>query len=416
MITFRQEEKKTIGILAIGTFLEYLDYYLYFHFATVLNKLFFAEADFRSTALLTSFAYCLSFVFRPIAAVIFGYIGDRWGRITVLNLTFILMGLSCIGIFWLPTYDEIGVAASFLITFFRLLQSVSSMGEVVGGEIYLTEYLQGRKIFIGVAILILMCSLACQVALYGIRFSLAGHIDWRYLFLSGIVIFIVGLHARRNLIESVEYIEAKQEGDLASIKPLFRTYVAYFFAESMQPVTLFISVVGINNLFRTEFGYSETDIVARNLNSTYFHILYVLGAIVMFYKFNPYKIAVVRSLLGITLIMVSPILLYEYCEEKLIIVQSLLSFLCIHDVAVTPLKLTAIPPYNRFSRGVLFFSVTRAFVAILTSFGLVMWMPYLKEYFILVFGLPFAIGFLISVIYLQRLDRQKSNGLLSNYR
>ena len=199
MAIFTRKEKEVVSILSIGTFLEYFDFYLYLHFATVLNKLFFAATDEFSTYLLTSFAYCSSYVFRPIGALIFGYIGDTYGRKYVIRITLFMMGLSCFGIFMLPTYDDIGVWASVMITLFRAMQGVSTMGEVVGGEIYLSEYLKGRSVFVGLTVILLMCNLGCMAALFGIKLALADYFNFRYLFLFGVCIFGIGYFARRNL-------------------------------------------------------------------------------------------------------------------------------------------------------------------------------------------------------------------------
>ena len=208
MAIFTRKEKEVVSILSIGTFLEYFDFYLYLHFATVLNKLFFAATDEFSTYLLTSFAYCSSYVFRPIGALIFGYIGDTYGRKYVIRITLFMMGLSCFGIFMLPTYDDIGVWASVMITLFRAMQGVSTMGEVVGGEIYLSEYLKGRSVFVGLTVILLMCNLGCMAALFGIKLALADYFNFRYLFLFGVCIFGLGYFARRNLSETPEFIRS----------------------------------------------------------------------------------------------------------------------------------------------------------------------------------------------------------------
>jgi MHS family proline/betaine transporter-like MFS transporter len=417
MSYFTSKEKEIIGILSLGTFLEYFDFYLYFHFATALNKVFFAPADIRSTALLTSFAFCTSYIFRPFAAIFFGYIGDKFGRRIVINITFVLMGISCLGIFFLPSYDSIGILASILITLLRALQGMSTMGEIVGGEIYLTEYLNGRKVFIGVSLLLLMCSLSCIVALWGIRFSLEGFFDWRYLFLGGLLIFICGYFARRSLNEAPEFLKTKiTRSHYNDEKISLKTYISLFFIEALQPAMLFISVVGINNIFKHQFGYSDADIVERNLNATYFHMLYVILATTLFIYFNPLKIAISRILGGILLLLVSPIILtYFNSKEMLIAIQSLWCFFFISDVSILPLKHKNIPIRRRFMVGTIGFAFSRGLVAVLTSFVLIAVEGYLGNYMLLVFGLPFAIGFYFALIHFRELDKKNPNGLLQYY-
>ncbi|MBP9753286.1 MAG: MFS transporter, partial [Proteobacteria bacterium] len=75
-----KKEKETIGLLQIGTFLEYFDLMLYVHMAVVLNDIFFPRMDPHSNSLLSAFAFCSTFVLRPFGALFFGYIGDQIGR------------------------------------------------------------------------------------------------------------------------------------------------------------------------------------------------------------------------------------------------------------------------------------------------------------------------------------------------
>ncbi|MCX7353118.1 MAG: MFS transporter, partial [Proteobacteria bacterium] len=68
-------QKESIGLLQIGTFLEYFDLMLYVHMAVFLNELFFPKTDPHTAALLSAFAFCSTFVLRPFGALIFGYLG-----------------------------------------------------------------------------------------------------------------------------------------------------------------------------------------------------------------------------------------------------------------------------------------------------------------------------------------------------
>jgi MFS family permease len=80
------------------------------------------------------------FVLRPVGALIFGRIGDKIGRQPIVIITTFIMSIACIIIATLPTYEQIGISAAWLVTVCRMLQGMSSMGEIVGAEIYLTEF------------------------------------------------------------------------------------------------------------------------------------------------------------------------------------------------------------------------------------------------------------------------------------
>ena len=67
------EQKKAVGLLSIGTFLEYFDLMLYIHMAVLLNELFFPKTDPFTASLLSAFAFCSSYVLRPFGALVFGF-------------------------------------------------------------------------------------------------------------------------------------------------------------------------------------------------------------------------------------------------------------------------------------------------------------------------------------------------------
>lgn len=414
MAIFTSKEKEVVTILSIGTFLEYFDLYLYLHFASVLNKLFFASTDQYSSFLLTSFAYCSSYIFRPIAALIFGYIGDKYGRKYVIRITLFMMGLSCLGIFILPTYDDIGVWASIMITLFRAMQGMSSMGEVVGGEIYLSEYLKGRNVLAGLNIMLLMCNLACVAALFGIKLALADYFNFRYLFLFGICIFVLGYFARRNLAESPEFIKdtlVRQTVENISIKTWFYALVI----NATVPVGLFIGIIGINNIYRSVYNYDEAMIVNINLLGVSGCVLYGLITIFTSLRFNPYKLALVRSFSAISLLVLMPFLLK--CEDIriLMIINFLQCFLMCGEFHISALIFRNVPTLKKFKFSAINFSVSRALIALISVFGLVVMQPYLGNYTYSVFGLPFLIGYLFAIKHFRNLDLKNPNGLLQHY-
>lgn len=132
-----RQQKEAVGLLSIGTFLEYFDLMLYVHMAVLLNELFFPKTDPHTASLLSALGFCSSFVFRPIGAWFFGWIGDTVGRKTTVVITTFLMAFSCLIMFSLPTYAQIGITASVLITICRIAQGMSSLGEVVEVQNYI---------------------------------------------------------------------------------------------------------------------------------------------------------------------------------------------------------------------------------------------------------------------------------------
>ena len=129
-----REQNEAICLLQVGTFLEFFDLMLYLHMAVLLNDLFFPKTDPHTAALLSAFAFCSSYLLRPIGALILGYIGDHVGRKATVIVTTLMMAVSCIIMANVPTYEQIGIVATWVVIVCRIFQGLSSMGEVIGAE------------------------------------------------------------------------------------------------------------------------------------------------------------------------------------------------------------------------------------------------------------------------------------------
>jgi MFS family permease len=116
-----REQKQAIGLLSIGTFLEYFDLMLYVHMAVLLNELFFSQDNEFSAQLLSAFSFCITFIFRPIGAILIGRLGDRIGRKATVIITTTVMSISCVVMANLPTYEQVGIVASWAVTICRIL-------------------------------------------------------------------------------------------------------------------------------------------------------------------------------------------------------------------------------------------------------------------------------------------------------
>ncbi|MBM3633135.1 MAG: MHS family MFS transporter [Alphaproteobacteria bacterium] len=204
--SLNREQKEATGLLQIGTFLEYFDVMLYVHMAVILNELFFPKTDPHTASLLAAFAFCSTFVFRPIGALIFGWIGDHVGRRSTIILTTSLMSVSCILMACLPTYAQIGITATWIMTLCRIAQGMSSMGEIVGAQIYLTESIRRPTSYPMVAYISVASDMGGMVAL-GISYLVTSFLfNWRLAFWIGAIIAFVGAVARTRLRETPDFL------------------------------------------------------------------------------------------------------------------------------------------------------------------------------------------------------------------
>ena len=200
-----RHQKEAVGLLQIGTFLEYFDLMLYVHMSVVLNGLFFPKMDLKTEAVMGALTFSSVYLLRPVGALIFGYIGDMIGRKVTVVLTTMMMAVTCIVLATLPTYNEIGITATYVFFCCRILQGMSSMGEVVGSQIYAVELIQEPRRHLAVS-LINWCTMVGGLAALLITsyvINVAG--NWRTAFWIGSCIAVIGSIARVRLRETPDF-------------------------------------------------------------------------------------------------------------------------------------------------------------------------------------------------------------------
>ena len=208
--SLNRTQKEAVGLLQVGTFLEYFDLMLYVHMAVLLNDLFFPKTDPKTASLLTAFAFCSTYLLRPFGAIFFGYIGDHLGRKTTVIMTTMIMSVSCIIMATLPTYAQIGITAAWIVTICRIAQGLSSMGEILGAEIYMTEITKPPVQYPAVG-LIGCASRVGTVAALGVAMLVTSQgFNWRNGFWIGAAIAVVGSVARTRLRETQEFVDMKR--------------------------------------------------------------------------------------------------------------------------------------------------------------------------------------------------------------
>lgn len=129
----------------VGTVIEYYDYSLYGFLAVTIAPLFFPAADPTAALMSALLLFATGFLLRPFGGLIFGRIGDRFGRKQALLATLLAMGLASTGIGLLPTYESIGVWATLLLVALRAVQGLSAGGELGGSMTFIAESTDARK-------------------------------------------------------------------------------------------------------------------------------------------------------------------------------------------------------------------------------------------------------------------------------
>lgn len=231
----------------IGNGLEWYDYALYGQMAWLLSKLFFPEGDPTVALLATYGVFAAGFIVRPVGGVLFGWIGDTYGRKHAMVLAVLMMAIptGCIGL--LPTYEHIGIAAPILLTLIRLMQGLSLGGEFSGSITYIVEHAPpSRRGVAGSASLVslnmgfllgLLVTQGLMAAMGEAAFLSWG---WRVPFILGIAIGLIGFYIRTHCCESPVYEEAREGGHLSQTP--VRTALKRHPWEIVQSFTMYLTV------------------------------------------------------------------------------------------------------------------------------------------------------------------------------
>ncbi|WP_342627363.1 MFS transporter [Nguyenibacter vanlangensis] len=203
---------------SLGSALEYYDFALYsLASALIFGPLFFPGQS-PTVALIASFGtYFLGFAVRPVGGILFGMLGDRYGRKLVLLITVTLMGGASTAIGLIPTYQSIGIGAPAILILLRLLQGLGAGAEQAGAAVLMTEYApRGRRgfyaalPFLGIQIGTVVAAVVYFALLFHVTDVLQGWM-WRLPFLISSVILVVALYMRATLKESPAFAEIEEE-------------------------------------------------------------------------------------------------------------------------------------------------------------------------------------------------------------
>ena len=247
-----QEIRLVIGASSAGTIFEWYDFFIYGTLAYILKDAFYATDNETLDLLLVWSTFAVGFAFRPLGAVLFGFLGDKLGRKYTFLVTVTLMGIATAGVGLIPTVDSIGMAAPIIVILLRVMQGLALGGEYGGAAIYVAEHAPPEKrgfytSFIqasvaGGFVLSIIVVLACRALIPADAFAAWG---WRVPFLLSLLLLGISLWMRLKLSESPVFQAMKEAGETAG-NP---------FVESLtypgNPKRLFVALFGITGILTT---------------------------------------------------------------------------------------------------------------------------------------------------------------------
>lgn len=211
-----------IAASSAGTIFEWYDFFIYGALGVILSKTFFPTGNATLEMLLFWLVFAVGFGFRPLGAILFGYLGDKLGRKYTFLVTVTLMGIATAGVGMVPSAQSIGWWAPGIVISLRILQGLALGGEYGGAAIYVAEHSPPdqrgfytgfiQSSVVGGFVLSLVVVLACKAAMSVETWNEWG---WRLPFLLSILLLVVSLWMRVKLNESPVFKAMKEEGELA---------------------------------------------------------------------------------------------------------------------------------------------------------------------------------------------------------
>lgn len=202
-------ERRMTFLASLGSAVEYYDFVVYGMMVKYLKIVFFPPNN-DSTTLLQFFSvFAIGYLARPFGGIIAGISGDRFGRKPIFLLLTILMAFSTLMISCLPSYSEVGLLATVLLIFCRLLQGLSFGGELPGATTIVAEFTAFQRRSFRASVVIASVSIGALSASF-VLFLMTSFLTeaeiiawgWRVPFIIGAVLGLVMFLARKNMIET----------------------------------------------------------------------------------------------------------------------------------------------------------------------------------------------------------------------
>ena len=213
--------RRVIVAAAVGNVIEWYDFYIFGSLAAVLAVKFF-EPTHPVAALLSTIAlFTAGFLIRPLGAFLFGWLGDRVGRKYTFLITLSGMGLGTGVIGLLPTFEQVGLTAAFLLFGLRIIQGLCLGGEYGGAITYVAEHVsdERRGFYTGwLQTSPTLGIVVSMIVIVGVRAYLGTETfndwGWRLPFVFSFLLVAIAIYIRLQLQETPIFQEIKAKGGM----------------------------------------------------------------------------------------------------------------------------------------------------------------------------------------------------------
>lgn len=274
-----------IAASSAGTVFEWYDFFIYGTLAAIIGKTFFPSGNETLELLLVWAGFAVGFGFRPLGAILFGFLGDRLGRKYTFLVTVTLMGIATAGVGLIPSAESIGIAAPAIILLLRVLQGLALGGEYGGAAIYVAEHAPGGRrgyytsyiqaSVVGGFVLSLIVVLSSKSLMPADVWADWG---WRVPFLISLLLLAISLWMRVKLNESPVFKAMKEEGELSG-NPFVESFT-YPGNKRRIFVALFGVAAGLTVIWYTATFSARSFLLSMRVDESHADIIVGIGAAV----------------------------------------------------------------------------------------------------------------------------------------
>lgn len=263
--------KKIIITCFLAGCLEMYDFTIFGFLANTLKQHYLNFLPEKSSSIVIYLLFAVGFIFRPLGSCIFGYIGDKFGRKKALIISIFLMSVSCLGMVILPPYSSAGIISCYILVLLRILQGISVGGEYGGCIIFAIEHSkkEHRGLIGSIVTSGFMCGILLAVLISNLlTIKSLPEYSWRFAFLLGFMLALVGFFIRNQLQETPLYQKMQSNVDKEhfwkTIKHLWLKCFAAIFIVATSGVNFYFTSIYLPNFLEklTKINYSWLSFLA----------------------------------------------------------------------------------------------------------------------------------------------------------
>lgn len=270
MFLSKKDQAFIVIATTIGGVIEWYELFLYVYWAPILSKLFFSGDSEVVAAIKTLFVFFVGFLARPIGGLIFGHVGDKYGRRISFIKSIFLMTLPSFAMGLVPSY-KMGIFAPIILCILRFMQGLPAGGELPGAMCYLAECAPPNRraytcsfSFFGPQIGVIISMIESYFLEKYLSHDHLVNWGWRISFIFGGILGLLGFYIRHKLKESPAF-KKLEENKKVSHKPIIETLLKHkkdltfgFFASFLDVVGFYMFSIFLGIYFKV-LKITDTD-------------------------------------------------------------------------------------------------------------------------------------------------------------